>query len=166
MQDREKLLNAIFESAVENEMKYFGCSQAVLGTLEENLSEVNADVFKAGSALAGGVARQGETCGALIAAIMAIGSVIGRERLEDFEQYLEAMEPATMVYNMFKERVGHTLCAEIHKRRFGKVFRFYIPEEREAFESAGGHKREGCPEVCGIAARTAAEVILDIKEKP
>ena len=163
MLDREELLDEILESAVENEMKYFGCSQAVLGTLQEYFSEVSADVFKAGSALAGGVARQGETCGALIAAIMAIGSVMGREKLEDLEQYQKAVEPAIQVYNTFKKKVGHTLCSEIHKNRFGKAFRLYIPEEREAFEAAGGHKREGCPEVCGIAARIAAKAILDIK---
>lgn len=164
MHDQEKLLNEIFESAVKNEMQYFGCSQAVLGTLQENFSEISADVFKAGSGLAGGVARQGETCGALIAAIMAISSMMGRERLEDLEQYQKAMEPATRTYTMFKEKVGHTLCSDIHQSRFGKAFRLYIPEEREAFENAGGHKREGCPEVCGIAARIAAEVILGIKE--
>lgn len=164
MQDQKKLLDTIFESAVKNEMQYYGCSQAVLGTLKEHFKEVSPDVFTAGSALAGGVARQGETCGALIAAIMAIGSVIGRKRLEDLEQYQKAMEPATRAFAMFKEKVGHTLCSEIHQSRFGKAFRLYIPEEREEFELAGGHKREGCPEVCGIAARIAAEVILEIKE--
>jgi hypothetical protein len=29
----------------------------------------------------------------------------------------------------------------------------------------GGHSRKGCPEVCGIAARIAADIILDIKRK-
>jgi hypothetical protein len=29
----------------------------------------------------------------------------------------------------------------------------------------GGHSRKGCPEVCGIAAQIAANIILDIKEK-
>jgi len=122
------------------------------------------EIFKAGSALAGGVARQGETCGALTGAIMAIGSLIGRERLEDIEQYRKAMEPASRIYNLFKERIGHTLCWEIHKIRFGKIYRLCIPEESHAFHEMGGHSRKGCPEVCGIAARIAADVILDLKE--
>jgi len=120
------------------------------------------EVFKAGSALAGGVARQGETCGALTGAIMAIGSLVGRERLQDFEQYQKAMEPAVRVYNLFKEKIGHTLCWEIYKIRYGKVYQLFIPEEREAFHNMGGHGRKGCPEIGGIAARIAAEVILDI----
>ena len=128
------------------------------------MSVGSADVFKAGSALAGGVARQGETCGALVGAIMAISSVAGRERLENKEQYQKAMELAMQVYARFKEEVGHTLCGEIHKIRYGKVYRLYVPEERQAFMAEGGHSRRGCPEVCGIAARIAAQTVLDIKE--
>lgn len=162
MKDKQKLLEEVFELGIKNEMTYFGCAQAVLGTLQEKFREVSADVFKAGSALAGGVARQGQTCGALIAAIMAVSSVVGREKLEDIEQYRRAMGPAIEVYNIFKERVGHTNCSEIQRIRFGKAYRLYIPEEMEAFLIVG-HKREGCPEVCGIAAKIAAEVILGLK---
>lgn len=122
------------------------------------------EVFKAGSALAGGVAMQGETCGALTGAIMAVGSIIGRERLEDLEQYQKAMGIAHQIYDLFKEKVGHTLCWEIHKIRYGRVYRLFVPEERQAFHDRGGHGRKGCPEVCGMAARIAAEVILDLKK--
>ena len=122
------------------------------------------EVFKAGSALAGGVARRGETCGALTGAIMAIGSLVGRERLEDIEQLRSSIEPADRVYTLFNEKIGHTLCCEIHRIRYGKVYRLFVPEEMEAFHNMGGHSRKGCPEVCGIAARIAADVILDIKK--
>ncbi len=125
----------------------------------------SAEVFKAGSALAGGVARRGETCGALTGAIMAVCSVVGRERLEDREQYGAAMEEAGRIYDRFAQEVGHTLCWEIHKKRYGKVYRLCIPEERTAFHEMGGHGRTGCPEVCGIAARIAAEALLAIKGK-
>jgi len=53
------------------------------------------EVFKAGSALAVVWAKQGETCGALTGAIMAIGLLVGRERLEDLDQYRKAMGVAT-----------------------------------------------------------------------
>jgi C_GCAxxG_C_C family probable redox protein len=124
----------------------------------------NADVFKSASALAGGVARQGDSCGALTGAVMAIGCVMGRERIEDTEAYQKAMLPAIRVYTLFKEKVGHTLCSEIQKIKFGKPYRLCIPEERQAFHNAGGHSRTGCPEVCGIAARIAGEIILDLKK--
>jgi C_GCAxxG_C_C family probable redox protein len=123
------------------------------------------EVFKAGSALAGGVARMGETCGALTGAIMAVCCLVGREKLEDRAQYGRAMEEAKKVCNLFRDRIGHTICAEIHKIRHGKVYHLINPKEREAFHHDGGHSRTGCPEVCGVAARIAAEVILDLPKK-
>ena len=132
--------------------------------MQEKLGVGSQEVFKAGSALAGGVALRGETCGAITGAIMAISSVVGREKLEDFEQLRSSMEPASRVYTLFKEKVGHTLCAEIHKILYGRTYHLYIPEEMEAFQNAGGHSREGCPKICGIAARTAAEIILDMQK--
>jgi C_GCAxxG_C_C family probable redox protein len=122
------------------------------------------EVFKAASALAGGVARMGETCGALTGAILAVGCVTGRQRLEDLAQYNLAMEDARRVYDRFRAEIGHTICHEIHRLRYGTVYRLALPEERRAFHRDGGHARTGCPEVCGVAARIAAEAILDIRD--
>jgi C_GCAxxG_C_C family probable redox protein len=133
--------------------------------LQEKLDVGSQEVFKAGTALAGGVALHGETCGALTGAIMAMGSLIGRERLQDIEQLDKAMKPAGRIYTLFKEKIGHTLCWEIHKIHYGKGYHLFIPEEMEAFHRKGGHSREGCPEICGIAARIAADVILEYKKK-
>jgi hypothetical protein len=49
--------------------------------------------------------------------------------------------------------------------RYGKVYHLVDPKERKAFHDEGGHSRTGCPEVCGVAARIGAEVLLDIREK-
>jgi C_GCAxxG_C_C family probable redox protein len=135
----------------------------VLAALQAKLGVGDAMVFKAGSALAGGVAVQGETCGALTGAIMAIGCVVGRERLEDIEQYQRAKEPAKEMYHRFREQIGHSLCAEIHRVRYGRTYRLAEPQEARAFHEMGGHSRTGCPEVCGVAARTAADIILRLR---
>jgi hypothetical protein len=96
---------------------------------------------------------------------MAVCCLVGRETLEDREQYGKAMEEAKRVCNRFRDQIGHTLCEEIHKIRYGKVYHLINAEEREAFHQEGGHSRKGCPEVCGVAARAAAEVILGIQKK-
>jgi C_GCAxxG_C_C family probable redox protein len=121
-------------------------------------------VFKAATALAGGVARRGETCGALTGAIMGICQLVGREEFADGEQYLRAMETCDQMYMRFKQDVGHTICREIHKILYGKSFDFYEEEDREAFRAAGGYDPEGCPGVCQKAARIAARIIIDLKE--
>lgn len=118
----------------------------------------------AGTALAAGVARHGETCGALTGALMALGMVAGRKRLEDYDSYQSCMELAYKVREKFLDRVGHTLCAEIHKIVLGRSYRLYDDEDRGQFHEDGGHERTGCPGVCGKAARIAAEIILREKQ--
>ncbi len=111
------------------------------------------------------MARQGETCGALTGVLLALGSLVGRERLEDKAQAKKAMEAGMEAVALFRKRVGASLCVEIHRIRFGKVYRLHLPEELKAFHEAGGHGPEGCPVVCGIAARIGAELLLDLGEK-
>lgn len=135
----------------------------MLAALQATLGVGDTLVLKAGSALAGGVAVQGETCGALTGAIMALGCVVGRERLEDIAQYQRAKAPAQEMYRRFRDEVGHSICAEIHKLKYGRVYRLSDPEEAKAFHQDGGHSRTGCPEVCGIAARIAADIILRLR---
>ena len=106
-----------------------------------------------------------ETCGALTGAIMGVCCLAGREMLGDKEQYQKSMDAAIRLADQFDKEIGHTICAEIHKKRYGKVYNLAKPKEREAFHKEGGHGRKGCPEVCGVAARIAAEIILDIKGK-
>jgi C_GCAxxG_C_C family probable redox protein len=133
--------------------------------LQEKLEIGNETSFMAGNALAGGVARHGETCGALTGALMAIGMVAGRKRIEDVDAYQACMELAFEVRQKFLDRVGHTLCAEIHKILLGRTYHLYDEKDRERFHEDGGHERMGCPGVCGKAARIAAEIILREQNK-
>jgi len=152
--------------------RYSGCSQSVLLALQEGLGIGDEASFKAATVLSGGVARRGETCGALLGALMALGLVAGRARIEDFEQYVQATNIANEICDEFKRRLEEefefgeplesTLCREIQTRIFGRSFDIRDPEEREAFLAAGGHSDGGCYRVCGIAAEVAAERILRI----
>ena len=103
----------------------------------------------------------GETCGALIGGIMAIGLVLGHEELEDIQAYRDTMKDSYNMYNRFKEELGSTTCSEIQKKLFGRGFDFNKDEESEAWVKAGG--LEKCPMVCAIAARIAADIILTLK---
>jgi C_GCAxxG_C_C family probable redox protein len=133
--------------------------------LQEKLNLKDVGAFKAASALAGGIAGRGETCGALIGGIMAISQVCGREKIEDAERFRKSMDVAHDMYLKFQEAVGHTLCAEIQKILFGRSFKMDEDEGRQAFAQAGGRRPEGCPGVGKKAARIAAAIILDLKER-
>ena len=83
--------------------------------------------------------------------------------MEDLPQLKKARIPGTEMYLRFKEEVGHTLCAEIHKLKFGRTYRLYDPADQKAFHEAGGHGDDGCPMVCRSAARIAADIILRLR---
>lgn len=114
----------------------------------------------AGTALAAGAARGSETCGALTGLLMAIGIVAGRKRIDDVETYQSFMELAMKVREIFRERVGNSMCAEIQKDLMGRSYKMADAREREQFHEDGGHARDKCPGVCGKAAVIAAEIIF------
>ncbi len=128
--------------------------------------------MKSATVLSGGILRQGETCGALIGAMMALGLVIGREKIEDSKTYREAKAPCLVVYNRIKEELKRvfgfegelksTLCGDIQEKVHGRPFKMWDAADYQAFLDAGGHSEAGCPKVCAVAARVAAERIVDL----
>jgi C_GCAxxG_C_C family probable redox protein len=159
---REKLLDRVAWAAYYNDRVYEGCSRSVLQALQIHLHLGDGEALRASTALAGGVARMGESCGALTGGIMAIGLVLGRGELEDIRAYRDTMEASYEMFNRFKEEIGGTMCSEIQKKLFGRSFDFKKTEEAEEWYKAGGLER--CPMVCAIAARIAADIILTQKE--
>jgi C_GCAxxG_C_C family probable redox protein len=171
--NREETITRAFETARSND-HYSGCSQAVLGAVQETLGIGNAESFRAATVLSGGVARRGETCGALLGALMALGVAIGRDDMTDTAAYGRATDAAQPVIDAFKERVqaafgltepmASTLCRDIQARIFGRSFVMYDKADLQEFLAAGGHDPDKCPQVCAIAAGLATEAILDSKK--
>jgi C_GCAxxG_C_C family probable redox protein len=166
-QEREQLLNAIEESARDNEIKYYGCSQAVLGALQEHLDIGSEETFKASTAFAGGVGRMREACGALCGGAMAISIVYGRPRFEEDKvgreqpSYLEAQARANKLGNKFQEMFGSCRCGDIKVSIRGADYKDYTGINTiEAYED---HKK--CADVTGPAARIAAEMLLEPSEQ-
>jgi len=163
---REKILDIIAKSAYNNDRAYEGCTRCVLAALIEHLHlsscEGVKEVIKASSALAAGVCRMGETCGALTGGIMAIGLVTGSEKLEEFDAYKRSMENSYKLYNRFKEKYDNTRCFEIQEKELGRHYDFKNEEDGVAWYKDGGLDK--CPMVCATAARLAAEIILDLQK--
>lgn len=163
---REKILDIIAKSAYNNDRAYEGCTRCVLAALIEHLHlsscEGTKESLKASTGLAGGVCRMGETCGALTGGIMAIGLVIGSEKLEDFDTYKRVMENSYKLYNRFKEKYDTTRCFEIQEKVLGRHYDFKNKEDGATWYKDGGLDK--CPMVCATAARLAAEIILDLQK--
>lgn len=170
--NKEKIIQTVGKKALEYD-KFSGCSQSVLLSIQEELGLEDLEAFKAATVFGGGVAKSGETCGAFVGALMALGLVIGREKIEDTEVYRKAFEPAWEIQKRFKDELKRqfqfkgdlksTLCKEIQENIYGRSFNLYDEKDYQAFLDAGGHSDVGCPKVCAIAAQIAAEKIFELK---
>jgi C_GCAxxG_C_C family probable redox protein len=172
MPANKERIQRVKRKALEYDMNYSGCSQSVLGALQEEFGIGDNESFKAATVLSEGVARQGETCGAIIGALLALGLLIGRKSIEDVEAYRAMMNPSIEIRDKFKEELKNqfgfkeaptsTLCREIQEKVLGRSFNLNDEEDYQAFLAAGGHSDHGCPKVCGIGAQVAAEKILEL----
>lgn len=164
-------IQRVKRKALENDF-LSGCSQSVLGAIQEEFNIGNQESFRAATVLSGGVARHGETCGAIIGALLGLCLVAGRDRLEDLEAYQSSMKIADEVRDKFmkelKNQFGferepeNTLCRHIQEKIYGRSFNLIDDEDRQAFLDAGGHGETGCPKVCGIAAEVVAKKIMEL----
>ena len=152
--------------------KFSGCSQSVLLALQEAFDIGDMESFKAATVLSGGVARKGETCGALLGGLMALGLVVGRTDITDTQTYRDAMVPSNEIIKEFQRRLQetfefdepleNTICRDIQQRIYGESFDLTDPVSYQAFLDAGGHGDEGCPLVCAVAAEVTAEKMLEL----
>jgi len=161
-EDKEQLLKIVEQEACNNEIKYWGCSQAVLDTLQRHLKLGDGDTFKAATAFAGGIAGNHEACGALIGCVMAIGLASGRVKYETdkigLEQadLVECSARARKFCNRFRESLGGLRCSEV------RAAMGFDPEARAVKLTPETFKEhEKCGDVTGTAARLAAEIILE-----
>lgn len=161
---KEKMIDAAARSAYNNNRTYEGCSRCVLKGVNEHLRMVEDNeafdaCVKASTAMAAGVARMGETCGALTGAIMALGLEFGSANMREFDKYVDTMSLSKELFLKFREIYGTVNCIEIQNKVLGRKYDFTIEADRDAWYAEGGLDR--CPRVCATAAALAAEIILE-----
>ncbi len=154
---KEQFMDRAAELASHNEVLFKGCSQAILAAFQELLGLKDLLTLKAASGFAGGIARQGATCGALIAGVMVIGMKYGRSNLEDYDTFQRGFEPVVKLCSMFRDEFGSLDCRDI------TGVNMLDPEETRKFYSSGRHDRE-CAVVVGKTARMVASVLFDTEE--
>ena len=122
---KAKILDRVAKAAYDNNRAYEGCARCVLHALQTHLNITDSQsftaAFKASTALSAGVARKGETCGALLGGLLALGLETGTVNLHDFSGYVDTMSVASSVFDRFKEKYGTVKCFEIQENCLGVV---------------------------------------------
>jgi len=160
---KEALLDRIEKDAHDYERDIHGCSRCVLKPLQDHLGLGDESSLKASTPLAAGVAMRGETCGALLAGLLAVGMVTANEDLKDTDALTDSLISGFRLAKKFEMEFGTTTCAKLQTDKLGKFYSLADPEQYKAFVAAGGYRE--CPKVVGKTARMTAEFILDYQDK-
>jgi C_GCAxxG_C_C family probable redox protein len=134
------------------------CAQTSFITLQEVFDLGGEDIVKALTAFPG-IALRGETCGAVVGSLMAMGLVYGRDRkqLNDYKRYLASLPSARKFCRAFEEAYGSTMCGDVVEKQFGK--RYNLADQTEAMEWASQDATGKCGEVISTAVQIASELI-------
>ena len=101
------------ERAVSCFKEGFSCSQAMLSTYGPQLGLNHELALKVSGAFGGGMARMGETCGAVTGAFMVIGLKHGNARVEDKQAKEKTYSLVKEFVDRFKSRNGSIVCREL-----------------------------------------------------
>ncbi len=160
--DKESKLNQIEKTAQHYEEVYHGCSRCVFKALQEHLNLGDGATVKAATPFAAGIAMRGETCGALLGGLMALGIVTASENFEDEAAQFGAMAAAYRLARKVEKEFGSTQCKTIQTEKLGQFYSLADPQQYEAFVAAGGYVE--CPKVVGKIARMTGAFILEYLE--
>ena len=161
--NREELLSRIEKEAHDHEKGVHGCSRCVLKPLQDHLHIGDSLSLKASTPLAAGVAMRGETCGAFLGGLLAIGMVTASDDFKDADALVNSLASGFRFARKVEKELGSTNCTQIQTAQLGRFYSIADPEQYEAFIGAGGYDK--CSIVCGKIARMAADFILDYREK-
>ncbi len=152
----EKILDAIAQTAFNSLAVYGNCCRSTLWAIQTHLRMEASATLRASSVLAGGICGTGETCGAVLGGMIAIGEALGSDDFRDLESYERANANVREFLQKIQERYSSSRCHAIQTSVMGWCCD--DPSKAEQWTEAGGPL--ACAGVCAEASRYAASIIL------
>lgn len=144
-------MNSPIQVAAERFAQGFNCSQAVFCAFASQAGLSEQVALKLASPLGGGIARQGEVCGAVIGALMALGLQRGSDTPQAKEETYRITEEFV---NRFKERRGTLLCRDLLGYDISTADGLRAARENKVFTAL-------CPHLVEEAATLLAEFLAE-----
>jgi C_GCAxxG_C_C family probable redox protein len=155
--DRERL-DRLVENAGVRLQEYSSCAQGTLLALQEEFKIGSAETLKAATAMPG-IAHRGETCGAVVGALMALGLAFGREKPEDYAAMFNTVATARKLCEEFEGEFGGCACSQVQEHVFGRSFDLADPADLAEFAKAGASEK--CRQPVELAACAAGRLIIE-----
>lgn len=132
------------------------CAQTSFAVLQQEFNLEGGAVLKALTPFPG-IALRGETCGAVVGCLMAIGLVFGRDNLNDRKAYIASLPASRKFCQRFEEAHGSTACGSLLEAKLGRRFNLADHDGSLEYVAAGGPQT--CGEIVASAVQIAAELI-------
>ncbi len=136
------------DRAVSSFKEGLNCSQSVLSTYSKLFGLNHEVALKIAQAFGGGMARMGQTCGAVTGAFMVIGLKHGKVKAEDEEAKEKTYEIVKEFVKRFKSLHGSIMCKDL------LGYDLDIPEELEEVE-----EKQICENRCPEFLKNAVEIL-------
>lgn len=165
---KAEIVDRTAKKAGDYEAESISCAQGTMAALQEEFDLPGGkDLLVKATTFMPGLASRGETCGALVAGLVALGLVFGKERLSDpsyntpegVQEFRKNKTKAWRLCEEFKEEWGSTMCADIRPQIMGREYDMWDPKEWDQFLADGG--TEKCRKPAERAASIAARIILE-----
>jgi C_GCAxxG_C_C family probable redox protein len=140
------------KKAVECFNTGLNCAQAVFYAFAEDVGIENEKALKIASSFGGGMAKMGETCGAVTGAFMALGMKYGRVNPDDLEARDKNYSKVLEFVEVFKSQHKSIVCKELLGFNLGN------PQEVAAFKAS----HPGYETPCEKLVESAAEILEKI----
>jgi C_GCAxxG_C_C family probable redox protein len=155
---REQRYHELTQKVNDTLNKSRNCAQTSFAVLEQEFNLDGGSVLKALTPFPG-IALRGETCGAVIGCLMAIGLVYGRDDLEDWKGYLASLPPSRRFCRRFEENHASLACADILEAKMGHRYDLADRADALKYALAGGQK------TCALIIASAVHIATEIIEK-
>lgn len=137
-------------------MESGNCAQTSFVVLQEEFDLEGDQILRALTPFPG-IALRGETCGAVVGCLMALGLEFGRDDLGDWRGYIGSLPSARRFCKRFEKENGGTTCADILEEKLGR--NYDLADRTEALEYASSGGPEACSKVVASAVQIASETI-------
>ncbi|HEY3382309.1 MAG TPA: C-GCAxxG-C-C family protein [Vicinamibacterales bacterium] len=144
-------VNGKVEAALGRFAEGYSCSQAVLTAFVPGFGLEADRALRLASAFGGGIARNGEMCGAVTGALMALG--LARGKADNEEPSKAALYSlANDFLTRFREQHGSVQCRDLIGCSIGTPEGLQAARDRNVFKDV-------CPRLVGDAARILSALL-------
>jgi len=123
------------ELAVATFRDGFNCSQAVLSAFAPEMGLDRDTALRVAGAFGGGIARMGQTCGAVSGALMVLGLKYSQTKPEDRPAKEKMYAIAKDFMERFKAHNGSALCRELLGYDISNPREYQIVKDKRLFTS-------------------------------